>query len=373
MQENRDPAVRLDRGFWIASLVLGVVALAGALFWVKAPIDQWLPESADKAAQIDALFRFLAASGTALFVYVIGIMLYFAFAFRRRASDAPDAIGVQIHDSHKLELWWTIIPTIFVVIMAIFSIRIWAGIQLGDNNGLVVEALGHQWNYTFRYPQIHGEIPDEMHLPVGTPVTLHVTSYDVIHSFWVPSMRLKADMVPGIINTLRFTPTHPGRYKLLCTEFCGTFHGVMAEGINNATQKAQVVVIDSPAAYKAWYDSWQRKNAKVSDAIPTQSTAAIALAGGSATGGKVIFSQKCTACHSVGKYSDVKVGPGLGGVLHDPAHPKLVDGDPATPASVAKILQQGYKGDMGQMPSQVQNAITNKDIADLVSYLDSLK
>ena len=89
--------------------------------------------------------------------------------------------------------------------------------------------------------------------------------------------------------------------------------------------------------------------------------------------GKAIFTQKCSACHALGPFSQKIVGPGLKAVLSDPAHPKLVDGDPATPENVAKILQNGYKGDMGNMPNQAQNAISDKDIANLVAFLKTLK
>ncbi|MDQ2872129.1 MAG: cytochrome c oxidase subunit II [Candidatus Eremiobacteraeota bacterium] len=349
----------------MVTLLLGVLAVLSILYWwLFAPITAWLPEAVDKAQQIDSLSRFLLASGTALFIYVVGYLIYFSIAFRRRKSDPPDAIGVQIHDNHKLELWWTILPAVFVVVMAIFSIQIWAGIQLGNNNGLVVEALGHQWFYSFRYPDVHGEVSNEMHLPLGIPVTLHVTSYDVIHSFWVPDMRIKADMVPGIINTLRFTPTKVGRYEIICTEFCGTLHGEMNK---------QYMVVDSPAQYKAWYSGWQRKNAHTSDAIPTQGSGAVTLTGGNAASGKALFSQKCSACHALGTFSQKVVGPGLKDVMADPGHPNLVDGDKATPQNVAKILQQGYKGSMGQMPNQTANGLTDKDIADLVAFLKSTK
>lgn len=371
MQENREPAVHLDRSFWSVTAVLAVLSILSIIWWVRAPIAAWLPESVDKAQQIDELFRFLAASGTVLFIFICGYLLYFSIAFRRRSTDAPDAIGVQIHDDHKLEFWWTVVPAVFVVVMAFVSVKIWYGIQVAPNNGVVVEALGHQWNYTFRYPQIHGEIPDQMHLQVGVPVTLHVTSYDVIHSFWVPSMRLKADMVPGIINTIRFTPTNVGSYPLLCTEFCGTLHGKMAEGRNGDVRA--LVVIDPPDTYKAWYSSWQRKNAKVSDAIPKQGAGAVALSGGDAKGGQAVFAQKCSACHAIGPYTQKVVGPGLKGILHDPAHPNLVDGDKATPENIAKIIQNGYHGDMGQMPNMQANQLSAKDVANLVAYLSALK
>ena len=369
MVENRDPVVRLDRTFWSVTALLGVLALAAVLWWALAPIRAIMPEAVDKAYQIDTLFRFLAASGTALFVYVCGYLIYFSIAFRKRASDPPDKIGVQIHDSHSLEFSWTLIPTIFVVIMAIFSIRIWYGIEFAPPNTLVVEALGHQWDYSFRYPGVNGEVA-EMHLPVGQPVTLHVSSYDVIHSFWVPDMRLKADMVPGLINTLDFTPTKPGKYSIVCTEFCGTLHGDMRSGTSN--DKAYLYV-DPPDRYQTWYRQTQLAQAHAGNTIAVASTSGVNLAGGDAGAGKQLFAQKCSACHAIGPFDQKVVGPGLKGVLHDPAHPNLVNGQPATPANVSKILQNGFSGPMGRMPNQTQNAISDKDIANLVAYLNSLK
>ncbi|MDQ2680153.1 MAG: cytochrome c oxidase subunit II [Candidatus Eremiobacteraeota bacterium] len=347
-------------------MTLVLAALSVLAIWGMLAVDytRFLPEGAAPSAQVDALTKFLSASSAALFIFVIGYLIYFSLAFRLRKSDLPDAIGIQIHDNTKLELWWTIIPTIFVVIMAIFSVQIWYGIQVQPNNGMVVEALGHQWFYTFRYPQVHGEVPNEMHLAVGVPITLHVTSYDVIHSFWVPAFRLKADMVPGLINTLRFTPNRVGTYPIICTEFCGTLHGEMDK---------QTVVVESKAKFDAWYAAIQKKNAHVSDKIASVSTGSVNLSGGVVAAGATTFSAKCSACHAVGPFSQKIVGPGLKGVLHDPAHPNLVDGKPATEANVAAIIQNGFHGAMGTMPTMQANGLTDKDIANLVAYLDTLK
>ncbi|MDE2483130.1 MAG: cytochrome c oxidase subunit II [bacterium] len=379
MVEHRTPAVSLGRGFWTVTALFAVLSALGIWYWETTPLDNILPAvAAQPGADIDSLLRFMAACGTALFIFVAGYIVYFAIAFRARKEDAPDAIGVQIHDNHKLEFWWTIIPTAFVVLLSFLSVRIWYGIQIAQpTNGLVVESIGHQWYYTFRYPQVHGEITDEMHVPVNQPVVLNVTSADVIHSFWVPAFRLKADMVPGLINTIRFTPTKVGRYPIVCTEFCGTRHGEMdAEIPTENGQKnpgAQYFVVDSPADFQKWYHGWQVKNANASDALASVSSGAVSLAGGDAHAGQALFAQKCSACHAVGPFSQRIVGPGLKGVLHDPAHPNLVDGDKATPENVAKILQQGYKGDMGVMPNEAANGLSDKDIANLVAYLNSLK
>ncbi len=103
---------------------------------------------------------------------------------------------------------------------------------------------------------------------------------------------------------------------------------------------------------------WQQKNAHVSNALPAAGGGAISLQGGSATAGKTLFAQKCTACHKVAPFNQVLVGPGLAGVLHDPSHPNLVNGQPATPENVAAILQNGYTGSMGTMPNATANGLS---------------
>lgn len=356
--------MRLGRGFWTVTAVLGALAVAAIVFWYVFPLEQYLPAAIVTARQVDTLFRFMAATGSALYIFVFGYLLYFTLTFRVRSSDPPDAIGVQIHDNHKLEFWWTLIPALFVVLLSIVSVRIWYEIMLEPQNGLVVQAIGHQFDFTFRYPQINGEITDEMHLPVDVPVTLNLTSADVIHSFWVPAMRLKNDTVPGLVTEIRFTPRLIGRYKIICTQFCGVLHSQMNK---------QVLVIEDKASFDKWYRAMQVKNAHVSNALPAAGGAAVSLVGGSASAGEAVFKQKCTACHALGPFNQKIVGPGLKGVLHDPSHPKLVDDDPATPANVAKILQQGFTGSLGTMPNAGANGLSDKDIANLVAYLNSLR
>lgn len=356
--------MRLGSGFWIVTAVLAVLGAAGIAFWYWFPIEQYLPAAIVTARQVDTLFRFMAATGTALYIFVCGYLVYFAIAFRVRPSDPPDAIGIQIHDNPKLEFWWAVFPVLFVILLSIVSVRIWYEIMLEPENGIVVQAIGHQFDFTFRYPQINGEISDEMHLPVNVAVTLNLTSSDVIHSFWVPAMRLKNDTVPGLVTSIRFTPRLTGRYQIICTQFCGVLHSQMNK---------QVLVVEDKAAFNRWYRAMQIKNAHVSNALPAAGGGAIALAGGSAPAGQTLFQQKCSACHAIGPFDQRIVGPGLKGVLHDPAHPSLVNGDPATPENVAKILQTGYTGSIGTMPNATTNGLSSQDIANLVAYLDTLK
>lgn len=378
MVENRAATASFGRGFWTVTLVFAILSIVGIVFWSTTSLDIIMPPvAAQPGEQIDTLVRFLAASGTALFIFVAGYLVYFAIAFRAKKDDPPDAIGVQVHDNHVLEFWWTIIPTAFIVLLSVFSIIIWREIQFpSSTNPLVVESIGHQWYFTFRYPQINGEVTGDMHLPVNQPVTLNVTSADVIHSFFVPAFRFKIDMVPGLINTIRFTPTKIGRYPIICAEFCGTEHGMMnatVPGVNGKPNSgASWVVVDSPADFAAWYKKTQIANAHASNALPS-TTGTVALTGGDAAAGQKLFSQKCSACHALAPFSQRIVGPGLKGVLHDPSHPNLVDGDPATPANVAKLLQKGFTGSYGTMPNATGNGLSDKDIANLVAFLNTLK
>jgi cytochrome c oxidase subunit 2 len=362
--ENRAQPVRPDRAFWVATAVLAALAVASIVFWYEFPLERYLPEAIVTAKQVDTLFRFMAAAGSALYIFVAGYLVYFAIAYRARATDPPDAIGAQIHDSNKLEFWWTLIPLLFVILLSIVSVRIWYEILLEPENGVVVEAIGHQFYFSFRYPQINGEVNNEMHLPLGVPVTLNLTAADVIHGFWVPAMRLKNDTVPGLVTTIKFTPQLAGRYPIICTQFCGVLHSEMNK---------QVLVIESKASFDKWYKAEQQKNAQASNALPAAGGQAISLQGGNASAGQQLFAQKCSACHKIAPFDAKLVGPGLKGVLHDPAHPNLVNDRPATPQNVAAILQSGYTGNMGTMPNASANGLTAQDIASLVAYLDSLK
>jgi cytochrome c oxidase subunit II len=361
--ENRAQPVELGRGFWTTTAILAVLSIAAIVFWSTFPLETYLPAVIVTARQVDHLFRFMAACGSALWIFIAGYLLYFSIAFRAKASDPPDAIGLQLHDDNKLEFWWTLIPLFFVLLLSIVSVRIWYEVMLEPQNGLVVEAIGHQFYFSFRYPQINGEVTDEMHLPLGVPVTLNLTSADVIHGFWVPAMRLKNDTVPGLVTTIKFTPRLAGRFPIICTQFCGVLHSEMDK---------QVLVIEPKGSFDRWYKMWQQKNAHASNALPAAGQA-ISLQGGNATAGKQVFDQKCTACHKLAPFNQVLVGPGLQGVLHDPSHPNLVNGQPATPQNVAAVLQKGYTGSMGTMPNATANGLSQQDIANLVAFLDTLK
>ncbi|GAC1476501.1 MAG: hypothetical protein PVSMB8_04480 [Vulcanimicrobiaceae bacterium] len=357
--------VDLGPGFWQVAIGLTVFNLVSAYYIITYDVSGFLPEAAAPAGDIDALFKFMAVFGNAIFFYVTGFIVYFAIVWRRRASDAPDAIGIQVHDSPKLEFWWTAIPAVLVVILAVFSVKIWANLQAQAGDVLTMESIGHQFKYEFRYPKLKASVYDEMHVPVGTPVSLHVTSADVIHSFWVPEVRVKYDMVPGLVQTLRFTPNKVGTYRVICTEFCGTNHGNMLAKM----------VIDTPGDF----DKWLTKQAQ----LQTQGSGPVALTGGNAASGATIFTAKCASCHNANAGFEGKiVGPGLGKLASDSAHPMLVTGEKPDAAGISHILINGYQGadksqgkdgpSLGVMPNKAANGLSNTDVSNLTAYLLSL-
>ncbi len=356
-QQVVKPKTNLGPGFWPVTAFIVIVSAIMSYFVAISPLPIGLVQAGDPAGSADTLFKFLGIVGGTIFNIVVIYTVYFGIVFAKPKNAPPNTIGVQIHDAPVLEFWWTAIPTLLVIILAIFSVKIWADIQNTSGDVLTVEAIGYQFGFQFRYPKLAQPVTGELHLPVNTPTTIHTTSRDVIHGFWLPEFRMKVDMVPGLINTMRITPTQTGTFRIVCSEFCGVAHGTM---------KASVVV-QSQQDFAKWFS--QQGGAA---AASSGGGAAVALNSGSAEAGQKLFGQKCSACHSTGPFTQKLVGPGLGQIFNDPQHPKLVNNTDPTPQNVAAIIKNGFQGDIGVMPSAQVNQLSNTDIANLVAYLVSL-
>lgn len=342
-----------------------MTVISGLLMWgvVIFPIDDYLPRASSAATDIDFIFRFMAFFSVPFIVYVNGFMLYFAWRYHIRKGDDLMAVGSDIHDHPALEAAWTIIPSMLMVILGVISYVVLPKYYLASAASVAtIEAIGHTFYYEFRYPGLKDSVVNEMHLPKGKQVTIDLTSAEpditksVIHSFWVPEFRVKQDMIPGMIVPIHFTPTRDGTYRIVCTEFCGLGHSEMVGK----------VVVEEQADFDKWFAAQQQLQANAGTQTPVPVTQ------GNAAAGAQLFAKKCTACHSTGPFPDRRVGPGLGNLFNDPAHPMLVNGKPATPEDVADIIDHGATGDLGTMPNMQVNQLTPKDIADLVAYLKSL-
>jgi cytochrome c oxidase subunit 2 len=204
--------------------------------WAGTPL---FPEAASTiATRVDALYFFLIAVTVFFSLLIAGLIVYYAIRFRRRQ---PREIGQQISTNYTLEIAWTVIPLMLTMVIFVWGAQIFFAMSRPPDETLNIYVVGKQWMWKFQHLDGQREI-DELHVPVGRDVKLIATSEDVIHSFFVPAFRVKADVVPGRYVTVWFHATKAGRYRLFCAEYCGTKHSGMT---------GEVVVMDAPG-YQAW-------------------------------------------------------------------------------------------------------------------------
>jgi cytochrome c oxidase subunit 2 len=178
----------------------------------------------------------LALTGT-VSLGVAAFVVYSAVRYRRRGRELPP----QVPGSTLIELGWALIPLGLFMIPFIWGASIYLDMYRPVPGSLEITGYGKQWMWKFEHPGGQREI-DELHLPVGRPVTLRLSSEDVIHSFFVPAFRVKQDVLPGRYTTVSFEPTREGRFHLFCSEYCGTAHSGMRGW----------VTVMSDADYERW-------------------------------------------------------------------------------------------------------------------------
>jgi cytochrome c oxidase subunit 2 len=184
----------------------------------------FFPQQASvQATQVDALYYFLAAVTTFFSILIATLIVVFAVKYRRRQRDE---VGYAIHGSLALELLWTIIPFGIVMVMFVWSAKVFFDLYRPPAGAMEIYVVGKQWMWKAQHMTGQREI-NELHVPVGRPVKLIMGSEDVLHSYYIPAFRVKADVIPGRYNVLWFTASKPGTYHLFCAEYCGTKHSGM--------------------------------------------------------------------------------------------------------------------------------------------------
>ncbi|MEP6692754.1 MAG: cytochrome c oxidase subunit II [Gemmatimonadaceae bacterium] len=213
-----------------AALVLGLAACTSI---ASAPNTTLTPHS-EFGRSIDALWRLLLVLGTIVFVGVEIALLVTVVKFRKRAgSPAPK----QTHGNTTLEITWTLIPAVVLAFIAVPTIRTIFKTQSKALPGsLQVEVIGHQWWWEFKYPQYNIVTANELYIPVGKTVNFALKSADVIHSFWIPELAGKRDLIANRTNYLWFTPESTYAWNGFCAEFCGASHGNMHFRVFTVTQ-----------------------------------------------------------------------------------------------------------------------------------------
>ncbi len=310
---------------------------------VRSPFSPASPQ----ATAIANLFWLIVAIAGIIFVGVGGAIIYATFAFRQRAGRT----AAQFTGNLPIEVVWTAVPALILVVIFYLTVRTMMNLQVptgdpaaGDPVEIIV--AGHQWWWQFDYPNEKITTANEFHVPVGEPVILQLRSDNVLHSFWIPEMNGKLDLIPGHDRTLWFTPAQTGVFLGQCAEFCGIQHTWMQIRL----------VVQSPADYATWIRDQQRPAG-----LPT---------GLAAEGQRVFMQQTCPSCHAIaGTSANGNAGPNL---THMASRATIGAGVlPNTPQNMERWLRNPQEVKPGNlMPN---SKLTEDQVRALTAYMESLR
>lgn len=316
--------------------VIGIVV--AAITAGQALLIDWLPPATtEQAGRTFGLLWFLFWASAVFFVIVTTILIYSIWKWRAKDDDLED--GPPIHGDTKLEVIWTVVPSIVLIVVAVYGYIVLDRNEAVAADRVTIDVYAQQFNWTYGYPDA-GIETGNLVLPVGKQVQLNLRARDVIHDFWVPQFGVKGDAVPGITHTIYANPTKTGTYPVVCAELCGVGHSVM---------RSRVVVVEQ-AEYAAWL---AKSKAKVTTAGAAATAAAkLGSAPGDVNAGKTTFEAKCGGCHA-----ELGAKAGVG--------PAIV-GSTLTTEQIRTQIANGK----GSMPGGL---VSGTDLADVVAYVDSIK
>jgi cytochrome c oxidase subunit 2 len=286
-----------------------------------------------------------------IFTVVFSLLVYAVVRFRKRRND--DGLEPpQVYGSNQVELAWTVIPVLIVLTLFMATARVIAGIQGASQpaNAVQVVAIGHQYWWEFRYPTLKVVTANELHVPVSdpdhpTPTFIKLTSADTDHSFWVPRLAGKTDLIPNRVNEMWIDPHQTGLYLGQCAQYCGTQHAKMLLR----------VYVQTPDQFDRWIREQIQPAHTTEDVSP---------------GRRIFETTACINCHAVaGTVADGRFGPDLthimsrdtiasGAAANTPANLRMWIKDPAA-------LKPGCKMPAMELSDQQVNAVA--------SYLESLR
>jgi cytochrome c oxidase subunit 2 len=232
----------------IVKMLAATLVATAAISAVMVSINWDGQEASTAAPKIDDLLNVMIVLSSFVFSLVMVMLFYALWKFKAKPGDESD--GEPIHGNTRLEVAWTLIPTVIVLFAGGYSWSVLNEIEKPADNPLTVDVFSQQYAWSFGYPgkgMAYAE--GELHVPVNRQVQFKMHAQDVIHSFWVPEWRIKKDNVPGITTTAIVTPDKVGTYQLICTELCGFGH---------ASMRAKVVVEPAPK-FREWVASLKQK------------------------------------------------------------------------------------------------------------------
>jgi len=396
-----------------AALTVGAVALVTACG--QSHPDSIFHGRTEFNRDVDFLFRILIYAGVAVFVFVEAVLVWALIKYRQRPGQPEPE---HVHGNTPLEIAWTVIPALILILIAIPTVRTIFRTQASARaDALQVEVIGHQWWWEFRYPQYGVETANEVYLPIGRTVNFTLHSHDVIHSFWIPSLGGKRDVIANRTNYVWFTPDSSGvnAWNGACVEYCGASHANMrfkaftvseadfASWIANQQRPAAGAATPAPAAAgvpgqppqpavaQAGFVAFPRENlpayAVPQTPLPSNLSFDDNLRGDPANGAKlVIGAGTCLACHSI-KGNPMMVGVtgpnlthvasrttiGAGLFPNDARHlARWIKNAPhMKPGIIMPTLGAGQVSPTNNKP--IAGGLTDQQIADIVAYLQTLK
>jgi cytochrome c oxidase subunit 2 len=381
----------------LASLgFIAVVMLTLAACATEYPNTTFEPKS-ELGRAIDYLWDRLLLLGVIVFVLVEAALIFVMLRYRKHP--AGEARPPQTHGNAVLEIVWTLIPAFILLFLAVPTVRTIFQTQARVVPGaLEIEVIGHQWWWEFRYPEYNITTANEIYLPVGRTVNFKMTSQDVIHSFWIPQLAGKRDVMANRTNYIWFTPDStlgPSVWNGFCTEYCGASHAKMRfrvftvkpDQFQSWVAGQQKPAGASTGAYTFPPNQPEFEYARPNSSIPPELRFTPGLTGNAARGLQAYNSAACIGCHAIqgNPMSVGVVGPNL---THFGSRSTIGAGSfPNTPAYLALWLKNSRTMKPGVlMPTlgkneydpQLKKPVTtggldDQQIADIVAYLMSLK
>lgn len=306
-------------------------------------------EASAQAIPVDWMWNADMAVIAFLFSLIMVPLIYSLIVFHRKKGEKGE--GEYFEGNRTLEVTWTVIPLIIVMVFAYLGAYTLGETRAIDPNASAIKVHAFQWAWRFEYPQ--GFTSDELYLPVNKQVDLQMDLSDVIHSFWVPEFRIKQDVVPGRVTEYRITPTLIGAYTVRCAELCGTSHSYMETPVHVVTQ--------------AEYDSWIAQQ--------VQAASALVNTAGPDAGKALVNKFGCLGCHTVD--GTPKIGPSWFGLYGSTV--KFSDGTSTTADDAyikQSILEPASQVVSGFSPMSFNAqalGVTDQQITDIIAYIKTLK
>jgi cytochrome c oxidase subunit 2 len=337
----------------LARLIVVMLVLTAVISVVMLQFDWNGVAGSTEADDVDTLLNVMIVLSS--FVYSIVLVMLGYSIWRYRAKPGDESDGEPIHGNTKLEIAWTVIPTVIVLFGAAYSWVILDKIEARESDRLHVKVTAQQFAWKFEYPE-QGVTSTDLHVPVDRQVEFSMTAQDVIHSFWVPEWRVKKDLVPGQTTHIVATPDREGHYTLVCTELCG---------IGHSTMRAPVEV-EPQDSFDKWIEDQGGKPEGGGAAAAKENKAAAAAGGGGveSQGQQLFAEQGCDGCHTLkaaGATGDI--GPDLDEVLPALAPAEIEESIVDPNAQIAK----GFGSSI--MPQDFEQAMSSKEIDTLVKFL----